>query len=150
MRRSERSQAAVPVFPACTVRPGRSSKASRAPVFPATEIVTDVPSVYEEIQAFLIQNGLDSQITLRRYDDPQLPLPKLYSFSSVLGESLRERVWLKSGGHLVIQPTEALTVIDVNTGKYDGKKKPEEAFLKINLEAAKEAARQLRCATFPA
>lgn len=109
-----------------------------------TEIVTDVPSVYEEIQAFLIQNGLDSQITLRRYDDPQLPLPKLYSFSSVLGESLRERVWLKSGGYLVIQPTEALTVIDVNTGKYDGKKKPEEAFLKINLEAAKEAARQLR------
>ena len=76
-----RSQAAVPVFPACTVRPGRSSKSIQgAGLSRLTEIVTDVPSVYEEIQAFLIQNGLDSQITLRRYDDPQLPLSSCILF----------------------------------------------------------------------
>ena len=61
-----------------------------------------------------------------------------------IDEALRERIWLKSGGYLVIQMTEALTSIDVNTGKYDGKKQSEETFLKINLEAAKEAARQMR------
>lgn len=109
-----------------------------------TEIVTDLPSVEEEMHDFLEQNGLEERISLRRYEDLQLPLYKLYSFSSILTDALRERVWLKSGGYLVIQPTEALTVIDVNTGKYDGRKQPEETFLKINLEAAKEAARQLR------
>ena len=51
---------------------------------------------------------------------------------------------MKSGGYLVIQPTEALTVIDVNTGKYQGRKKQQDTFLKINKEAAAEAARQLR------
>ena len=59
-------------------------------------------------------------------------------------EALREKVWLKSGGYLVIQPTEALTVIDVNTGKYERKSKMEDAFLRTNLEAAREAARQMR------
>lgn len=63
---------------------------------------------------------------------------------TAIEEAQRERIWLKSGGYLVIQMTEALTSIDVNTGKYDGKKQSEETFLKINLEAAKEAARQMR------
>ena len=51
---------------------------------------------------------------------------------------------MKSGAYLIIQPTEALTVVDVNTGKYDGHKKLRETFLRINLEAAQELARQLR------
>lgn len=54
-------------------------------------------------------------------------------------------MWLKRGGYLVIEQTEALTVIDVNTGKYDGKDKDrEDTFLKINMEAAEEVERQLR------
>ena len=53
-------------------------------------------------------------------------------------------MWLKSGGYLVIQPTEALTVIDVNSGKSIAKKKVQEHYLNINLEAAKEIAHQLR------
>ena len=57
---------------------------------------------------------------------------------------LLKRVWLKSGGYLVIEPTEALTVIDVNTGKYDGSKNVEETFALINREAAQETARQIR------
>ena len=57
---------------------------------------------------------------------------------------MRERVWLKSGAYLVIQPTEALTVIDVNTGKNIAKKEMQENFLKVNIEAAEEIARQIR------
>ena len=60
-------------------------------------------------------------------------------------KALEKRVWLKSGANLVIEPTEALTVIDVNTGKaVDGRRKKETTFFKVNCEAAKEAARQIR------
>ena len=58
--------------------------------------------------------------------------------------ALESRVWLKSGGYLVIEPTEALTVIDVNTGKYEEGKNPEDTYRKVNLEAAEEVALQLR------
>ena len=78
------------------------------------------------------------------YEDRLLPLGKLYSLDKAFEEAQSERVWLKSGGYLVIQPTEALTVIDVNTGKYEGKKNTEEAFFRINREAAQESARQIR------
>jgi ribonuclease G len=62
-----------------------------------------------------------------------------------LSNALREKVWLDCGGTLIIQPTEALTVIDVNTGKAVTKKKQvQETFLKVNLEAAKEIAKQIR------
>lgn len=72
-----------------------------------------------------------------------LSLTALYGLKSKLEAALSERVWLKSGAYLVIQPTEALTVIDVNSGKcIKGKQK--DFYLKINLEAAEEIARQLR------
>ena len=71
-------------------------------------------------------------------------MEKLYSLDHHLKEALGERVWLKSGGYLVIQPTEALTVIDVNTGKFTARQEKEAAFLKLNQEAALEAARQIR------
>ena len=58
--------------------------------------------------------------------------------------ALKEKIWLKSGAYLIIQPTEALTVIDVNSGKNVAKKEMQENFLKINIEAAKEIAYQLR------
>jgi ribonuclease G len=59
-------------------------------------------------------------------------------------KALRPRVWLKSGGTIVIEQTEALVSIDVNTGKFVGSRKPDETVLKTNLEAAEEIARQLR------
>ena len=62
----------------------------------------------------------------------------------MLDDATRSRVWLKSGGYLVIEPTEALTVVDVNTGKYDGNQKVSSTFVKINKEAAVETAKQLR------
>ena len=81
---------------------------------------------------------------LVHYHDPLLPMHKLYSLERELSEALSQRVWLRSGGYLVIQPTEALTVVDVNSGKSEAGKKKEETILKVNLEAARETARQMR------
>jgi ribonuclease G len=64
--------------------------------------------------------------------------------SQEIEKALRPRVWLKSGGTIVIEPTEALVSIDVNTGKFVGAKRPEDTVLRTNLEAAVEIARQLR------
>ena len=69
---------------------------------------------------------------------------KLYSLEGAIDEVCHEKIWLKSGGFLVIQQTEAFVSIDVNSGKYTGKKKAEETYRKINLEAAAEIARQIR------
>lgn len=107
------------------------------------EIVTDDPEVFQAVQNYLNCYG-EYEIPLRFYEDKLFPLSKLYSLESVLERSLQERVWLKSGGFLVIQPTEAFVCIDVNTGKFSGKKEIQETFRKINLEAAKEIAWQLR------
>lgn len=83
-------------------------------------------------------------LSLKYYNDPLLSLGALYSVKSFLKNALSEKVWLKSGAYLIIQPTEALTVIDVNTGKNVAKKNVQENFLKINKEAAIEIAYQLR------
>ena len=78
------------------------------------------------------------------YEDALLPLYKLYSIESLLNDIKSRKIWLKSGAYLVIDYTEAMTVIDVNTGKCDKGKNKAATILKINLEAAVEAMRQLR------
>lgn len=78
------------------------------------------------------------------YEDNLLPLYKLYSLESLLTEIKSRKVWLKSGAYLIIDYTEALTVIDVNTGKFDKGKNKAQTLLKINLEAAIETMRQIR------
>ncbi len=110
----------------------------------AEQIITDDEGLFLEIESYLKKNQPEDLGKLALYQDRLLPMKKLYSLEAQLSEALREKVWLKSGGYLVIQPTEALTVIDVNTGKFEGGKKREAAFLKINREAAAEIARQLR------
>ena len=109
-----------------------------------TDIVIEDKVIYQEVKEFLAKEQPEDLDKLRLYEDKLLPLYKLYSVESHLTNALKEYVWLKSGAYLVIQPTEALTVIDVNTGKCISKKKDDEAYLKINIEAAKEAARQIR------
>lgn len=104
-------------------------------------IVTDIPAVYRAVEEL---GDAAVNAKLRLYQDNLLPLDKLYSVSSRINDALKERVWLKSGAYLVMQPTEALTVIDVNTGKFISGKNKEEGFLKVNLEAAAEIGRQLR------
>ena len=107
------------------------------------EIVTDQKEVYEELKKEKEQEKLE--VDIRYYNDEYLSLMNLYGIESKIKEALGERIWLKSGGYLIIEPTEALTVIDVNTGKFEGNfTSSEETMLKINLEAAKEVAWQLR------
>ena len=108
------------------------------------EIIVGDPELYTRIQAFFAAEIPEKEGLLRLYDDSAFPLGKLYSTQTASEKALREKVWLRNGGYLVIQPTEALTVIDVNSGKSAGKGKNEEGILKINLEAAREAARQIR------
>ncbi len=67
-----------------------------------------------------------------------------YGIESKINNALAKKVWLKSGGYIIIDETEALTSIDVNTGKYVGKLNLEDTILKTNIEAAKEIAKQLR------
>lgn len=109
-----------------------------------TEIVVEGQPLYEEVQEFFLKEQPDQLTLLRKYDDSQLSLSACYGTHAVLQHALQEKVWLKSGGYLVIQPTEALTVIDVNSGKCVSKRADKAAYLKLNMEAAEEIARQLR------
>ena len=105
-------------------------------------ITTDIPQVYEELKEELSRLELCVPVVL--YMDDSWPLLKLKSLPTQIERALNPRVWLKSGGFLIIQPTEAMVVIDVNTGRYVGKKDEQETFFKTNREAAAEIARQLR------
>ena len=106
------------------------------------EIVTDSPQLYQGLDVYCAQHLPDK--VLRLYQDKSLSLAKLYSLESRMDMALKPKVWLKSGGYLVIEPTEALTVIDVNSGKNDAGRGAAEAIRKLNLEAAEEIALQLR------
>src|SRR5699024_3708037 len=123
------------------------------------EYITDLKNVYMEGMETIVVEGrelyekvhsyFESELPARTdlvelYDNPSFPLRKLYGTETALERALREKVWLKHGGYLIIQPTEALTVIDVNSGKNAGKGKNEEGIMKIDLEAAREAAKQIR------
>ena len=100
-------------------------------------IVTDLQSVYEELYPIY-----GDKVEL--YSDDSYSLDKLLGISTKLLKANEKKVWLKSGGNLVIEPTEALTVIDVNTGKAVKGKSLDENLYKVNLEAAYECCRQLR------
>ena len=78
------------------------------------------------------------------YQDALLPLYKLYRLEHAVSEALQEKIWLRSGGFLVIQQTEAFVSVDVNSGKSSSRKQPEEFYRKLNKEAAAEIARQIR------
>lgn len=103
-----------------------------------SEIVTDIPLHYEQLK--------DCKAEVRLYQDESLPLAKLYSLETHLKQALSKKVWLPGGGYLIIEPTEAMTVIDVNSGKGSNQKGMTQGqlYLKTNREAAFEIARQLR------
>lgn len=107
-------------------------------------VITDQEDLYAQLRSCMKETQPEDLDKLSFYQDTQVNLFQLYRLQRTLDEAAGKQVWLKSGGYLVIEPTEALTVIDVNTGKYAGKKNQEDTLLKINLEAAAEIARQLR------
>ena len=110
----------------------------------AEEILTDDPELYETFQEYLGETDPLEAEKLHLYEDPLLPLASRHNLLGALEKALSKRVWLKSGGFLVIEQTEAFCCIDVNTGKYVGKKEGEASFRELNLEAASEVVRQVR------
>jgi ribonuclease G len=88
-----------------------------------------------------IQPTLVSRVRLFRRDEP---IFEDFSIEPEIAKALKSKVWLRSGGYIVINQTEALVAIDVNTGKYVGKKNLEETVFRTNIEAAKEIVRQIR------
>lgn len=108
------------------------------------EIIVSERELYEKVYSYFEKELPEMIGMLRLYEDPSYPLGKLYGTQTEIEKALREKVWLKNGGYLIIQPTEALTVVDVNSGKNTGKARDESGIMKINLEAARETARQAR------
>lgn len=106
--------------------------------------MTDLPDIFNTLREYCQEYRPQAFEKIHFYQDSLLPLGKLYSLEHALTEATREKVWLKSGGFLVIQQTEAFVAVDVNSGKFTTRKKASEAARKINLEAAREIARQLR------
>jgi len=106
-------------------------------------MLIDDPAAYEQVVGYLRATAPDLVSKVSTYED-ELPLFERYHVEDQLRKALERRVYLPSGGHLVIDRTEALTVIDVNTGKFVGSSSLEETVLQNNLEAAEEIGRQLR------
>lgn len=103
-------------------------------------IDTDRPTLYDEIAGYLPQlceNGL-----LKLYKDDAVSLSTLYHIRGNMEQLLSQKVWLASGANIIIESLETMTVIDVNSGKNQSRK--EDTIFAINLEAAREIARQLR------
>ena len=111
-----------------------------------TAIRMDDEAEYRRVTQLVerIMPGLLSRVKLY---SKEFPIFEEYGIQAEIDKALRPKVWLKSGGYLVINPTEALVAIDVNTGRYVGKKSSgrlEDTIVKTNLEAVKEIVRQIR------
>ncbi|MGH7628546.1 MAG: Rne/Rng family ribonuclease [Gemmatimonadales bacterium] len=103
----------------------------------------DSRELYNEIEQYLSQVDPELMSRVHLYAEPT-PLFDKFDIESEIRDLFKARVELPTGGSLVIQPTEALVSIDVNTGRYTGKKDPEKTILRTNIEAAREIARQIR------
>jgi ribonuclease G len=103
----------------------------------------DSKELYNEIEQYLNQIDPELMSRVHLYTEPT-PLFDKFDIEAEIRDLFKPRVELPTGGSLIIQPTEALISIDVNTGRYTGKKDPEKTILRTNLEAAREIARQIR------
>ncbi len=105
------------------------------------DIITDNPEIYETLSSL----DICSHKRLRLYTEECVSLKNLYSLETHLGRLLDRKVYLNCGGNLTIDTTEAMNVIDVNSGKTDGKRRDSAGFIrKVNTEAAYEIARQIK------
>lgn len=108
-----------------------------------SKMLIDSPVDYEKAVELVELISPKMRSRLHLYDDPE-PIFKRFAIESEIDSLLRRKVWLKSGGHITIDSTEALTAIDVNTGKFIGSTSLSDTILKTNLDAVTEIARQLR------
>jgi len=107
------------------------------------EFVVDAREVFDRCAGYVEALVPSLRDRVRQWTDPA-PIFEALGIEKDIERALRRRVWLKSGGYIVIDHTEALVSIDVNTGKYVGKRDFEQTVLKINLEAVGEIVRQIR------
>jgi ribonuclease E len=105
--------------------------------------IVDNPELEQKLRSYIRDTTPDLDHRLELFQG-ELPIFEEFRVLEQIRKSLDRRVWLPSGGHIVIDRTEAMTVIDVNTGKFVGKSNLEETVFKTNKEAAIEVARQLR------
>lgn len=107
------------------------------------KILVDSKQAYYEIKNYLKINFPDSIAEVELYTEPD-PLFTKYGVENEIKKIFKKKVWLKSGGHIIIEEAEGLTVVDVNTGRYQSGKDQEETIYNINVEAALEIVRQVR------
>ncbi len=109
----------------------------------ADKLSIDSKIGYESVHSFLNKLMPDLNVSVELYQGTE-PIFDAYNIEGDIARALKKKVWLKSGGYIIIDPTEALIAIDVNTGRYVGKHNFDETILKTNLEAVKEIAYQIR------
>jgi ribonuclease E len=107
------------------------------------KVVIDDRAEYERVKAFVDQVAPELAHGIEQFQGDE-PIFDEYGVEQELLKAQNRKVWLKSGGYIIIDQTEALVAIDVNSGRYTGKKSLEETITKINCEAAKEIVYQLR------
>jgi ribonuclease G len=107
------------------------------------KVVIDIKDGYKAVKNFLKKHMVDFPVKLELFQGKE-PIFDAYNIEGDIQRALKKKVWLKSGGYIIIEHTEALVAIDVNTGRYVGKQNFEETILKTNLEAVKEIAYQVR------
>lgn len=107
------------------------------------ELITDSKEIYEKLISFTRSFAPHLESGIHYYEN-KTPLFDAYSIEVDINRILNKKIWLRSGGYIVIEPTEALTVIDVNTGRFVGKNDHAETIFKTNMEAVKEISYQLR------
>lgn len=107
------------------------------------KIVVDSRVDYDRIVNFISTFASKMKYTIELYDEEE-PIFDHYGLEVEISRALGRKVWLKSGGYIIIEQTEALSAVDVNTGRFVGKHNLEDTILKTNLEAVKEIAYQLR------
>ena len=106
-------------------------------------LIIDTKELHNEVTQYLQGVAPDLLDRVKLYVDPVALFDK-FGIEDAIREAFQRRVDLPSGGYIIIEPTEALVSIDVNTGRYTGRKDPEKTILRTNLDAAREIARQLR------
>jgi ribonuclease G len=106
-------------------------------------LIIDSRDEYNHVMEFIDTFVPGLRYSVELYEGPE-PIFDFYGIEMEISRALQKKIWMKSGGYIVIELTEALTAIDVNTGSYVGTRNLEETILKTNLEAVKEIALQLR------
>jgi ribonuclease G len=107
------------------------------------EVIIDDPGAFKEIQAYMKSVSPELCDRVKLYGG-QVPIFDAFGIESEIEKTFERKVWLKKGGYICIDHAEALVAIDVNTGRFTGKKNQEETILRTNVEAAREIPRQLR------